>query len=95
MQAPCADRVQAAHDRRGSKIAAEEYTAAIEKLEITKAEASDMLGVSKRQAERFASGDSPVPAPVAKLAWMLVRLCAFGEINGHALPWSPGHQATE
>jgi hypothetical protein len=33
-----------------------------------------VLGVSLRQAQRFAAGETPVPRPVAKLLRLMVRL---------------------
>ena len=50
-----------------------QYRAAIERLGLSIVGAAKVLGVSRRQAQRFASGESPVPEPVAKLLRLMIK----------------------
>jgi transcriptional regulator with XRE-family HTH domain len=50
-----------------------DYRAALAALDITTHEVAQMLGVSDRQAYRYASGESDVPPPVARFLTYLVR----------------------
>jgi hypothetical protein len=51
-----------------------QYLAAIARLNLSQVAAGKMLGLSPRQAQRIASGDSPVSKPVEKLLTLIVRL---------------------
>jgi hypothetical protein len=51
----------------------EQYQAALERLGLDWRTAGPTLGVSKRQAFRFASGATPVPRPIAKLIRYMLR----------------------
>jgi hypothetical protein len=44
-----------------------QYRTAIKRLGVSIIGASKVFGISPRQAQRLASGESPVPAPIAKL----------------------------
>ena len=48
-----------------------QYLKAIGRLGLSHLGAGRMLGVSPRQAQRFASGESPIPGPVARLLWLM------------------------
>lgn len=50
----------------------EEYLAAIKQLGFSQIRAGRELGVSPRHAQRLASGETPIPQPVAKLLRLLV-----------------------
>ena len=52
-----------------------QYLQALKKLDLTPAgkATAEALGLSLRQCQRLASGDSPVPETVAKLLRMMVR----------------------
>lgn len=49
-----------------------EYLAALKTLDLTKVGAAPCLGISRRQAQRFAAGD-PVSTPVAKLLRVMLK----------------------
>ncbi len=51
----------------------EQYLIHLKKLGLPKIAASRVFGVSPRQAQRFASGELPIPVPVAKLVAVMVR----------------------
>lgn len=53
-----------------------QYLAALHKLGLTPSsqKTADTLGLSLRQCQRIASGDSAVPGPVEKLLRLMVRL---------------------
>ena len=55
-------------------MTAKQYLKAIERLGISQLGAGRMLGISNRHAQRFASGDSPIPEPVARLLWLMEYL---------------------
>ena len=59
--------------KHSSTMKAAQYTAAIDRLGLTPYGASPVLGVSLRQSHRYASGESPVPHPVAKLLRLALR----------------------
>jgi hypothetical protein len=48
-------------------MTARQYRRAVEELGISVYRSAQVLGVSLRQAQRFAAGETPVPRPVAKL----------------------------
>ncbi len=48
-----------------------EYRSLLKKLNLTVVGAADVLGVSRRQAQRFAS-DAAIPSPVSKLLQLMV-----------------------
>ena len=48
------------------------YKAAISKLEISIVGAAPFFGISRRQAQRIASGESPVPKLVEKVLTLLL-----------------------
>lgn len=51
-----------------------QYLDALRKLDLTPSgnATAEALGLSKRQAQRIAAGDSPVPKPVAKLLRLMI-----------------------
>jgi hypothetical protein len=49
------------------------YNAIISKMGLSQIAAGKMLGLSPRQSQRVASGESPVPLPVAKLLRLIVQ----------------------
>ena len=50
------------------------YREACATLKISVYASADVLGISLRQAQRYASGESPVPDTVAKLLRALIAL---------------------
>ena len=50
-----------------------QYLEALKRLGLSHQSAGRMLGVSPRQAQRFASGESPIPTPVAKLLQLMIE----------------------
>lgn len=59
--------------KRKSGMSTTAYNEAIGKLDLSQIAAGKVLGLSPRQSQRVASGDSPVPAPVAKLLRAILR----------------------
>lgn len=53
-----------------------QYLTALSKLELTPSgkRTADTLGLSLRQCQRIAGGESAVPGPVAKLLRLMIRL---------------------
>ena len=51
-----------------------EYRAALKRLALSQRAAGPWLGVSSRQAERFASGERAIPESIAKLIRLVLRL---------------------
>ena len=51
-----------------------QYLTAIGKLGLNQLAAGRMLGISNRQAQRLASGESPIPETVARLLWLMEYL---------------------
>lgn len=51
-----------------------QYLAAIRKLGLSQVRAGRVLGLSPRQSQRLASGDSPIPEPAARLLRLIIRL---------------------
>lgn len=56
-----------------SDMTAAEYSKALRALDWAVVDAAPHLGVSRRQAQRFASGESPIPGPVARLIRLLLE----------------------
>ena len=54
-------------------MTAKQYRAALEKLGLTIVGAAPVLGISRRQAQRVAAGDSPVPEPIQKLLALIIK----------------------
>ena len=50
----------------------EQYRIALQKLELYTLDCAEVLGVSRRQAQRYAK-DATIPGPVAKLLLLMVR----------------------
>jgi hypothetical protein len=55
-------------------MTSEQYRKAIDKLGFTVVGVAPWLGISRRQAQRLASGECAVPEPVAKLLRLVIRL---------------------
>lgn len=53
-------------------MTAEQYRAALKKLDLTIVGSAPIFGVSRRMAQAYAS-DAPIPAPLAKLIWLMLR----------------------
>lgn len=51
----------------------ETYRKAREAIGVSNYALAPILGVSLRQAQRWESGEAPVPEPIAKLMWFLQR----------------------
>ena len=62
-------------------MTSKQYKAALDKLGIPVIGVRTLFGVSKRQAQRFASGEAPVP----KLVALAVRLLLDGRIGAEDL----------
>lgn len=54
-------------------MTAAQYRKLLDRLGLTIVGAAPVLGISPRQAQRYAAGD-PIPGPVAKLLRLMVRL---------------------
>jgi hypothetical protein len=50
-----------------------EYRAALKKLGFSQVGIAPFLGLSRRQAQRYATGERPVPEAVAKLLRLMIR----------------------
>ncbi len=50
-----------------------QYRAALKKLDLSIVGAAPVLGISRRQSQRIAAGDSPVPEPLEKLLHFLME----------------------
>jgi hypothetical protein len=55
-------------------MSAAQYRAAIERLEFTQVGIAPFLGISRRQAQRYALGERKIPEAVAKLLRLMLRL---------------------
>lgn len=55
-------------------MTANEYRAAIEQLGLSQLSAAKFLGVSDRQSRRFALAEADIPAHIAKLLRLMIRL---------------------
>lgn len=56
-----------------SQMTAAQYRKILDNLELSIIGAAKVLGISKRQSQRYAAGDQ-IPKPVAKLLRLMVRL---------------------
>jgi len=56
----------------GFPMTANQYRAALTKLELSIVGAAPYLGISRRQSQRIAAGESPVPEPLAKLLRLFI-----------------------
>jgi hypothetical protein len=54
-------------------MTATQYRTALTKLGLSIVGAAPILGISRRQSQRIAAGDSPVPAPLAKLLTLIIK----------------------
>lgn len=59
--------------KRKTGMSTSAYNAIISRLGLSQIAAGKMLGLSPRQAQRVATGESPVPLPVAKLLRLIVQ----------------------
>jgi hypothetical protein len=50
-----------------------QYRAALKKLDLSIVGAAPILGISRRQSQRIAAGDSPVPEPLEKLLHFMIE----------------------
>jgi len=55
-------------------MTADEYRSRIASLGLSQEGAGVWLGLSKRQGQRYATGESEIPEPVAKLLRLMARL---------------------
>ena len=55
------------------KMTAKQYKAHLDTLELSIVGAAPVFGISRRQSQRIAAGDSPVPKPVAKLLRLMIE----------------------
>jgi hypothetical protein len=60
--------------RRASTMTARQFDAALAKLGISVYASAKVLCVSLRQAQRYSSGEAPVPPSIAKLIRALIAL---------------------
>jgi hypothetical protein len=58
-------------------MTAKEYLAALDRLGLSQVGAAPLIGLSRRQAQRLAAGESKVPPAIAKL----LRLVLAGKIS--------------
>lgn len=57
-----------------SAMTPKQFNAAVAKLGLSVYASAPALGISLRQAQRYSSGESPIPQTVAKLLRALVQL---------------------
>jgi hypothetical protein len=50
-----------------------QYCSALKTLGLSIVGAAPVVGISRRQSQRIAAGDSPVPDPVAKLLRLMIE----------------------
>lgn len=55
-------------------MTANQYRAAIDRLNLSQAQAAVFLGVSLKQSQRWANAHAPVPEAVAKLLRLMLKL---------------------
>jgi hypothetical protein len=60
--------------RRAGTMTPRQFDAALEKLGISVYASAKVLCVSLRQAQRYSSGEAPVPPSIAKLLHALIAL---------------------
>lgn len=53
--------------KRDKAMTAKQFNDALRRLELTPYSAGPVLGISRRQAHRYAAGDTDIPEVVAKL----------------------------
>jgi hypothetical protein len=54
-------------------MTSDQYRAKLEKLGLSIVGCAPYIGISRRQSQRIAAGESPVPMPVAKLLSIVVK----------------------
>ncbi len=54
-------------------MTSEEYRKILKRKKLTVVGAGPVLGISRRQAQRLASGEQPIPAAISKLLQIAVR----------------------
>ena len=57
----------------GAEMSATAFTKALDKLGLSVYASRKVIGLSLRQSQRVAAGESPVPRPVAKLINLLLK----------------------
>jgi hypothetical protein len=60
--------------KTSATMSAAQYRAAIEHLGFTQVGIAPFLGISRRQAQRYAFGERKIPEAVAKLLRLMLRL---------------------
>jgi hypothetical protein len=60
--------------KRKPSMSKAQYRVALKKLGISHIGAGKVFGLYHRHAQRFATGKSPVPEPLAKLIRLMIRL---------------------
>ena len=60
--------------RRGSTMTARQFDAALKQLGLSVYASAKVLCISLRQAQRYSSGEAPVPPSIAKLLRALIAL---------------------
>ena len=58
---------------RETKMTSAQYKAALKNLELTIVGAAPFLGISRRQSQRIAAGDSPVPDLIDKVLKLILN----------------------
>jgi energy-coupling factor transporter ATP-binding protein EcfA2 len=66
------------------KMKPKEYNEALEKIGLNQLAAGRVFGLSPRQAQRFALGESPITRPVAKLVKLILKRKVTVEQVTHA-----------
>jgi len=62
------------HKKLYEEMTNEEYRASLDKLDLSIVGSAELLGLSRRQSQRYANGTSPVVDPVAKLLRLAIRI---------------------
>jgi hypothetical protein len=56
-----------------SSMSKTQYRKILDQLELTIVGAAPVFGISRRHAQRFASGEAPIPEPMAKLLRLMIK----------------------
>lgn len=51
-----------------------QYRKSLDHLELSVVGAAPIFGISRRQSQRYAAGETPIPGPFAKLLRLMIKM---------------------